>query len=117
MSDCEPSPASTRRFIKNNRVERSILNKRAFECLPQDERDVVTREFDRSVADQWADMARRSNPLRQELTEKGLQFMDVDRTPFREALGKTTFDLLQGVKGKFGDEAWAHLEKTSGKLA
>jgi TRAP-type C4-dicarboxylate transport system substrate-binding protein len=114
MSDGESSPASTRCSIKNNRVERSIFT-RAFECLPQDVRDVVTREFDCSATDQRADMAWRSNPLCQELTEKGLQFVDVDRTPFREALGKTTFDLLQGVKGTFGDEAWVHLEKTSGK--
>jgi hypothetical protein len=31
-----------------------------------------------------------------------------------EAAGKTTF--YKEWKGKFGDEAWAHLEKTSGKL-
>ena len=45
---------------------------------------------------------------------KGLTFIEVDRTPFREALGKTNF--YKEWKGKFGDEAWAHLEKASGKL-
>jgi len=91
MSDCEPSPASTRRFIENSRVGHSILgNKRAFERLPQDVRDVVTREFDRSAADQRADVAKLSESLRQELTEKGLQFIEVDRKPFRQALAKTT---------------------------
>jgi len=89
-------------------------NKRAFERLPQDVREVVTREFDRSAADQRADIARLSESLRQELTAKGLQFIDVDRAPFREALGKTSF--YKEWKGKFGDEAWAHLEKISGKL-
>jgi tripartite ATP-independent transporter DctP family solute receptor len=89
-------------------------NKRAFERLPQDVREVVTREFDRSAADQRADIAKLSESLRQELTAKGLQFIDVDRTPFREALGKTSF--YKEWKGKFGDEAWAHLEKISGKL-
>ncbi|MFL4993347.1 MAG: TRAP transporter substrate-binding protein [Microvirga sp.] len=89
-------------------------NKRAFERLPQDVREVVTREFDRSATDQRADIARLSESLRQELTTKGLQFIDVDRTPFREALGKTSF--YKEWKGKFGDEAWAHLEKISGKL-
>jgi hypothetical protein len=53
--------------------------------------------------------------LRQELTQKGLTFIEVDRAPFREALGKTSF--YKEWKGKFGDEAWTHLEKTSGKLA
>jgi tripartite ATP-independent transporter DctP family solute receptor len=89
-------------------------NKRAFERLPQDVREVVTREFDRSATDQRADIARLSESLRQELTTKGLQFIDVDRAPFREALGKTSF--YKEWKGKFGDEAWAHLEKISGKL-
>jgi tripartite ATP-independent transporter DctP family solute receptor len=89
-------------------------NKRAFERLPQDVRDVVTREFDRSAADQRADVARLSESLRQDLTAKGLQFIDVDREPFRQALAKTTF--YKDWKAKFGDEAWAHLEKVSGKL-
>jgi tripartite ATP-independent transporter DctP family solute receptor len=89
-------------------------NKRAFERLPQDVREVVTREFDRSATDQRADIARLSEALRQELTTKGLQFIDVDRAPFREALGKTSF--YKEWKGKFGDEAWTHLEKISGKL-
>jgi len=89
-------------------------NKRAWEKLPQDVRDVVTRECDRSAADQRADVAKLSESLRQELTGKGLIFIDVDREPFRQALAKTTF--YKEWKGKFGDEAWAHLEKTSGKL-
>ena len=89
-------------------------NKRAFERLPQDVRDMVTREFDRSAADQRADVARLSESLRQELSGKGLQFIDVDREPFRQALAKTNF--YKDWKAKFGDEAWTHLEKTSGKL-
>ena len=32
-----------------------------------------------------------------------------------EASGETTF--CKEWKGKFGDEAWGHIEKTSGKLA
>jgi len=32
-----------------------------------------------------------------------------------EAFGETTF--CKEWKGKFGDEAWGHIEKTSGKLA
>jgi hypothetical protein len=67
-----------------------------------------------SGVDQRADVARLSDSLRQELTAKGLQFIDVDREPFRQALAKTTF--YKEWKGKFGDEAWSHLEKTAGKL-
>jgi hypothetical protein len=32
-----------------------------------------------------------------------------------EAFGEATF--CKEWKGKFGDEAWGHVEKTSGKLA
>jgi tripartite ATP-independent transporter DctP family solute receptor len=89
-------------------------NKRAFERLPQDLRDVVTREFDRSAADQRGDVAKLSESLRQQLSAKGLQFIEIDRAPFRQALGRTSF--YKEWRGKFGDEAWSHLENTSGKL-
>jgi tripartite ATP-independent transporter DctP family solute receptor len=89
-------------------------NKRAFERLPQDMRDVVTREFDRSAADQRGDISKLSESLRQQLSAKGLQFIEIDRAPFRQALGRTSF--YKEWRGKFGDEAWSHLENTSGKL-
>ncbi|WP_018259994.1 TRAP transporter substrate-binding protein [Methylobacterium sp. WSM2598] len=89
-------------------------NKRAFQRLPQDIQTKVTAEFDRSAADQRADVAKLSESLRKDLGAKGLQFIDVDREPFRAALSKTSF--YKDWKGKYGDEAWAHLEKTSGKL-
>jgi tripartite ATP-independent transporter DctP family solute receptor len=90
-------------------------NKRAFERLPQDVRDVVTREFDRSAADERADIAKLSESLRQELASKGLEFIEVDRTTFRQALAKTSF--YSDWKAKFGDEAWVQLEKVVGNLA
>jgi len=90
-------------------------NKRAFERLPKDVQEIVTREFDRSATDQRADIAKLSESLRIDLTTKGLQFIDVDRATFRQALAKTSF--YADWKAKFGDEAWAQLEKIAGKLA
>src|SRR3954447_4311168 len=90
-------------------------NKRAFEKLPQDVREVVTREFDRSANDQRSDIAALSESLRRDLTAKNLQFIEVDRSAFRQALGKTTF--YGEWKSKFGNEAWTALEKVSGKLS
>ncbi len=89
-------------------------NKRAFQRLPKDVQDIVSREFDKSAADQRADIAKLADTLRQELSGKGLQFLEVDREPFRQALAKTTF--YKEWKDKFGGEAWAQLEKYSGKL-
>jgi tripartite ATP-independent transporter DctP family solute receptor len=90
-------------------------NKRAFERLPQDVREIVTREFDRSANDQRSDIAALSESLRRDLTAKNLQFIEVDRSAFRQALGKTTF--YGEWKSKFGNEAWTALEKVSGKLS
>jgi len=64
--------------------------------------------------DQRADIAKLSESLRADLTSKGLQFIDVDRATSRQALAKTSF--YTEWKAKFGDEAWAQLEKVAGKL-
>jgi TRAP-type transport system periplasmic protein len=90
-------------------------NKRAWEKLPRDVREIVTRELDRSGTDQRADVAQLSQSLRQDLSAKGIEFHEVDREPFREALAKTSY--YKDWKGKFGNEAWGHLEQVSGKLA
>ena len=90
-------------------------NKRAFESLPKDLQESVVREFDRSAADQRADVAKLSVSLREDLSAKGIRFFDVDREPFRQALAKTSF--YKDWKAKYGGEAWSHLEKFSGQLA
>jgi TRAP-type C4-dicarboxylate transport system substrate-binding protein len=75
---------------------------------------IVTREFDRSAEDERADIAKLSESLRTDLTAKGMQFLEVDRSIFRQALTKTTF--YSDWKAKFGEEAWVQLEKAAGKL-
>ena len=75
---------------------------------------MVTREFDRSAMDQRADIAKLTTSLRQELSGKGLQFLEVDQEPFRQALAKSTF--YKDWKTKYGDDAWSQLEKYTGKL-
>lgn len=91
-----------------------LANRRAWGRLPDDVRAIAEQEFDRSAADQRADIERLSVSLREELTGKGLQFNDVDQGPFREALRQTSF--YQDWKGKYGDEAWGHLEQVAGRL-
>ncbi|WP_456710918.1 MULTISPECIES: TRAP transporter substrate-binding protein [Bradyrhizobium] len=89
-------------------------NKRAFQKLPQDVQEIVTHELDRSANDERADIAKLSASLRTDLTAKGMQFLDVDRSAFRQALAKTSF--YTDWKSKFGAEAWIQLEKAAGKL-
>jgi tripartite ATP-independent transporter DctP family solute receptor len=91
-----------------------LANRRAWGRLPDPVRTVAEREFDRAAVDERADIARLSTSLRQDLTQKGLQFNDVNRDLFRDALRKTSF--YGDWKSKYGDEAWSHLEQISGKL-
>jgi tripartite ATP-independent transporter DctP family solute receptor len=92
-----------------------LANRRAWQKLPEDLRAIVIREVDRSAMDQREDITKLSVSLRDDLTAKGLQFNDVDRSVFRETLGKTTY--YKDWKAKFGEEAWSTLEKYTGALA
>jgi len=91
-----------------------LANRRAWGRLPDNLRTAAEQEFDRSAADERADIARLSEALRQGLTGGGLEFNEVDRETFREALRKTTF--YRDWKAKYGEEAWSSIEQVSGKL-
>jgi tripartite ATP-independent transporter DctP family solute receptor len=91
-----------------------LANKRLFELLPEDLREIVRTEIDRSALDQRADIAGLSQTLRADLGSKGLSFIDVDQEAFRAALGKT--DFYATWRAKYGDTAWELLEQVSGKL-
>ena len=82
--------------------------------LPEDLREIVRTEIDRSALDQRADIAGLSQTLRADLGSKGLSFIDVDQEAFRAALGKT--DFYAEWRAKYGDTAWELLEQVSGKL-
>jgi TRAP-type C4-dicarboxylate transport system substrate-binding protein len=90
-------------------------NRRAWTTLRADIQAIVTRELDKSVLQERADVARLSSALRDDLSAKGLQFNDVDRERFRELLRQTSF--YRDWREKFGREAWSLLEETSGALA
>ncbi|KAA0109143.1 TRAP transporter substrate-binding protein [Methylobacterium sp. P1-11] len=89
--------------------------KRAWQRLPEDLRQVVSRELDRFATVQRADVAKLSESLRQSLTAKSITFVDVGWARFRDALGRTSF--YKDRKTKYGDVAWSHLEDVSGKLS
>ena len=64
---------------------------------------------------QRADMVKVNATLESDLKGKGLTFNNVDKKPFQEALRAAGF--YAEWKQKFGDEAWAILEKYAGGLA
>ncbi|MGH6624214.1 MAG: TRAP transporter substrate-binding protein [Burkholderiaceae bacterium] len=91
-----------------------LANKRAWERLPEDLRAIVAKNINAAALNERKDVAALNAGLQKELTEKGLIFNQPKTDPFRDRLRKAGF--YTEWKGKFGDEAWAILEKNAGKL-
>ncbi|GJD49687.1 Sialic acid-binding periplasmic protein SiaP [Methylobacterium crusticola] len=91
-----------------------LANRRAWERLPQDVRAVVARHIDAAGLKEREDVARLNASLQTDLSAKGLIVNQPDPTLFRDKLRKAGF--YTEWKGRYGEEAWAVLEKTTGKL-
>jgi tripartite ATP-independent transporter DctP family solute receptor len=89
-----------------------LANRRAWERLPEDLRTIVAKHINAAAVEERADVAKLNAGLKDELTAKGMAFNDPDPAPFREALRKAGF--YADWKKKYGDEAWAILEKSVG---
>lgn len=92
-----------------------LVNKKAWEALPPDVREIAAKNLNQSAEDQRRDVAELTNTLQKDLEAKGLQFHTVDKEAFRAKLRQAGF--FAEWKGKYGDEAWAVLEKYTGKTA
>jgi len=92
-----------------------VGNKRNWNQLPEDLRALATRVFDAEALKQRAAHDVLNTTLEAKLKGFGMQFNKVDGKPFREALQKAGY--YSDWQKKFGPEAWALLEKYSGKLA
>ena len=92
-----------------------LANRAAWERLPADVRTIAaTHLYDAAMAER-ADVAKLNGELRADLEKKGMIFNTTNPELFREALRKAGF--YEEWKQKLGPEAWAALEKYSGKLA
>jgi TRAP-type transport system periplasmic protein len=92
-----------------------VGNKRNWNALPDDLRAMATRIFDANAIKQRAAHETLNASLEAKLKGFGMQFNKADGKPFREALQKSGY--YTDWQKKFGPEAWALLEKYSGKLA
>ena len=92
-----------------------LANRRAWEKLPQDLRAIVAKNINAAAVNERVDVAKLNAGLRQELAGKGLIFNQPDVAPFREKLRSAGF--YSEWKAKYGDQAWALLEKSVGKLS
>jgi tripartite ATP-independent transporter DctP family solute receptor len=89
-------------------------NRRSFTRLSPADQEIVTREFNKAADDERADTEALSKTLQDDLTAKGLKFIDVDKAAFRTALAKSTF--YKDWRAKFGEEGWGILQKSVGNL-
>lgn len=92
-----------------------LANKKAWERLPADLRTIVAKNINEAALRERADVAALNAGLQKELSDKGMVFNQPRIDAFRDYLRKANF--YSEWKGKYGDEAWAILERATGKLA
>jgi len=92
-----------------------LANAQSWAKLPPDLQEIVARNFNEAALNERADVAKLNASLADGLKAKGMVFNTPDTEPFRAALKKAGF--YAEWKGKYGDEAWAVLEKYAGNLA
>ena len=93
----------------------TLANKRAFERLPKDVQDIVTREFNRAAMEERDDLAKAGTATRSGLESKGLAFNDVDTAAFRDKLRSAGF--YKEWRAKYGEDAWHVLEESVGQIS
>jgi TRAP-type transport system periplasmic protein len=92
-----------------------LANQRAWEALPEDVRGIVAKNINTAGLKEREDVAELNATLQKSLAAKGLVFNQPDPAPFRAKLRAAGF--YSEWRGKYGDEAWGLLEKSTGKLA
>jgi TRAP-type transport system periplasmic protein len=92
-----------------------LANRAAWERLPDDIRVVVAKNINQAGVKERDDVAKLNATLQQDLANRGLVFNQPDPTSFREKLRSAGF--YTEWQKKYGDEAWAILEKSVGKLS
>jgi len=89
-------------------------NKKSFDRLPQDLKDIVSKHVNAAGLKQRDDVKKLNDGLQAELKAKGMAFNNTDAELFRNKLRAAGF--YAEWHKKFGDEAWGLLEKYTGKL-
>lgn len=92
-----------------------LANKKTFNGLPPDMQKLVANELNKSAVQERADIAKLNESVASDLKTKGLEFVEVDKPAFRDALKQAGF--YAEWKKKYGDEAWGILEGEVGSLS
>ncbi len=89
-----------------------LANKRAWERMPEDVREIVAKNINEAAVNERADVAALNATLRGELESNGMTINEPDTASFRKKLADAGF--YAEWKKNFGDDAWAILEKAVG---
>ena len=92
-----------------------LVNQKAWERLPDDARKVIAKAMDDAAIVERAEVAALNGSLQAVLEKNGMLVNQVDKESLRQKLISAGF--YSEWKTKFGDAAWATLEKYTGKLA
>jgi TRAP-type transport system periplasmic protein len=92
-----------------------VANRRAWEALPADFREIVAKNLNQAALEERDDLAKLNVSLQTQLAQKGLQFNQPNTALFREALREAGF--YKEWREKYGEELWSLLEKSVGKLS
>ena len=92
-----------------------LANRRAWDRLPEGLRTIVAKHVNEAAMKERADVAALNAGLQKELADRGMVFNQPKVEAFRDKLRSAGF--YAEWKGKYGDEAWALLENSVGKLS
>ena len=92
-----------------------LANKKAWDKLPADLQAIVAKNINAAGMKERADVADLNAGLQKDLASKGMVFNATTAALFRDHLRKANF--YSDWKAKFGDEGWAVLERSVGKLS
>ncbi len=91
-----------------------LANGDAWKALPADLREIAERNFNKAAVEQRQQIQQLAQSAEADLKAKGMIFNSPDPASFRAKLKQAGF--YEEWKGKYGNDAWALLEKYTGKL-
>ena len=89
-----------------------LANKRAWERMPEDVREIVAKNINEAAVNERADVAELNATVRGELEANGMTINEPDTASFRQKLTDAGF--YAEWKSTYGEDAWAILEKAVG---
>lgn len=92
-----------------------LANGKIWRGLPDDVRTVIAKHFNTQAVAQREETLKRNISTEKDLAARGLTFHSVDPKAFQAKLQSAGF--YKEWKGKFGDDAWALLEKHTGPIS